>query len=365
MSKKYKLGIVGYAHSHISSNALSFDELGDRVEWVAAADVKPLVEPLNDGPGTRYGIMNELNEKLGITKVYDDYKKMLDENTFDIIHVCAENAFHGEVAAEILSRGIHVVMEKPLTINMQDANKIAGAIKGGDAELILNWPSTWFPAIRKAHDLYEAGEIGKLFKMTYRNKDSEGPLSYGQELTDKEMGAEWWYHKEAGGGALMDYCCYGANISRWFFGEKPVAAYGMMANFNSPFGNADDYATITVRYPQGIAILEGSWTTKNTGIPNGPILYGLDGTMVVDGDEIRVYKTRSKAEPDDVYQADPLPEGRTTLGEEVIHHFDTGEPLHPTLEFWLNFDAMQVLDAGIRSANSHKLELTQDDIWTV
>ena len=57
-------------------------------------------------------------------------------------------------------------------------------------------------------------------------------------------------------GALLDYCCYGACLSRWFFGEKSVAAYGMTANFNSPYGNVEDYATITVRFPQGVAILE-------------------------------------------------------------------------------------------------------------
>jgi len=365
MRKKYRLGIVGYAHFHIIDNAISFHNLGDRIEWVAAADVKPLVEPLNDGPGTRYGTVRDLNEKLGITNVYDDYIKMLDENDFDIILVCAENAFHASVCREILRRGIHVVMEKPLTTNMQEALSIARVLKETDAELILNWPSTWSASIRKAYELYKAGEIGRLFKFTYRNSDSEGPLSYGQKLTDEEKGAEWWYQREAGGGALLDYCCYGACLSRWFFGEKSVAAYGMTANFNSPYGNVEDYATITVRFPQGVAILEGSWTTRNTGIPNGPILYGLEGTMVVDRNEVRVYKTRQEAEPDAVYTPDPLPAGRTTLGEEVLHHFDTGEPLHPTLEFWHNFEAMQILDAGIRSAESHKLELCRDQIWTI
>jgi predicted dehydrogenase len=365
MGKKYKVGIIGYAHSHIYGNAMSFHNLGDRIQWIAAADVKPLVEPLDNGEGTRYGIMNDLNKKLGITNIYDDYIKMLDENSFDIILVCAENAFHARVCQEILARGIHVVMEKPLVTSMQEASSLARVLKGNKAELILNWPTTWSPYVRKAYELCESGEIGKLFKFTFRNGDSEGPLSYGQKLEDHQKGAEWWYQKEAGGGAFLDYCCYGACLSRWFFGENAIAAYGMGANFNSPYGNVEDYATITVRYPKGVAILEGSWTTRNTGIPNGPILYGLEGTIVVDNDEVRVYKTRHKLEPDAVYSNEKLPEGRATLGEEVLYHLDTGEPLHPTLEFNFNFNAMQVLDAGMRSAASHKLELTQDNVWTI
>lgn len=365
MGKKYRLGIVGYAHSHIMGNALPFAELGDRVQWVAAADVKPLVEPMDDGPGTRYGIMKEINERLGITRVYDDYIAMLDENEFDILLVCAENAFHGRVCAEILKRGIHVVMEKPLATSMQEVHQMVRAMRLSGAELILNWPTTWSPSVRKAYELVQQGEIGKLFKVTFRNGDSEGPLSYGQKLTDEQKGAEWWYQSAAGGGSLLDYCCYGACLSRWFFGEKAQSAYGLKANFNSPYGDAEDYATITARFPSGVAILEGSWTTRSSGVPSGPILYGFEGTIVSDGDEVRVYKTRHKSEPDAVYVPEPLPVGRATLGEEVIHHFDTGEALHPTLTFTHNYDAMQILDAGIRSAESGQMEMTRDDIWTI
>ena len=365
MAKQYRLGIVGYAHSHITSNTLPFHALGDRVTWVAGADVKPLVEPQDDGPGTRYGIMRDINAKLGIPRVYDDYMQMLDEQAFDIIHVCAENAFHGRVCAEILRRGIHVVMEKPLATSMQEVHQMVRAMQESGAELILNWPTTWWSGVRKAHEMVQSGEIGRLFKLTYRNSDSEGPLSYGQILTDAQKGAEWWYQLAAGGGSLLDYCCYGACLSRWFFGERALAAYGMKANFNSPFGDAEDYATITAKFPQGVAILEGSWTTRSTGVPAGPILYGLEGTIVVDRDEVRVYKTRHSTTPDAVYTPDPLPAGRTTLGEEVLHHFDTGEALHPTLTFALNYDAMQILDAGIRSAQSGKMEATQDERWTI
>ncbi len=49
-------------------------------------------------------------------------------------------------------------------------------------------------------------------------------------------------------------------------------------------------------------------------------------------------------EPDYVSEGEPLPEGRATLGEEVIHHLETGEPLHPTLQVQHNLEAMAILD---------------------
>jgi hypothetical protein len=51
------------------------------------------------------------------------------------------------------------------------------------------------------------------------------------------------------------------------------------------------------------------------------------------------------------------------VAKEAIHHFETGEPLHPTLTVPINIDAMAILDAGIRSAASGKLEQCHSAIW--
>lgn len=366
MAHKWRIAVIGYAHSHISHFVDCFLKQGDRVEWVATADTKPLVEPLSSVPGTRYGTMNEILEKVPFQKKYDDYEKLLAENELDLVITCSENAQHVNVACAALKKGIHVLMEKPFATNLQDAVRMVRAAEEGKAEIIINWPTTWRASIRYAHELISKGEIGKLFKVTWRNADSYGPLSYGQQMTDVEKGYEWWYQQAAGGGVLLDYCCYGACLSRWFYGEKAVSAYGLKGRFDSHFGDTEDYATITARYPQGVAILEGSWTTQNTGVANGPLFFGTEGTMVVEKDgSLTCYKTRHKNDPDIVYDVPPLPEGREDIAKEVLYHLETGEPLHPTLSLPVNFDAMALLDAGIRSAESSKMELVNDRNWCI
>ena len=367
--REYKIAAIGFAHSHINENVKDFAEC-DGVKCVAAADIKPKVPSLSMEPGTRNADFKRIVDTYGF-KPYDDYVKLLDENEIDIAIICCENAFHPFVAEECLRRGIHVVIEKPLAADMAGTLRIARAAREGNAKVFTNWPSAWWPAVRTAKALCDAGEIGRLFKFTHRNSDSQGALSYGQVITDAEKGREWWHQADVGGGALLDYCCYGACMSSWFFGEKPVAAYGLKANFDSPYGSADDYATITVRFPRSAAILEGSWTTVNTGVPNGPIIFGTEGTMVVRSssgwltDIVEVYKTRHKSEPDKVIKADPLPAGRENLGREVLHHLNTGEPLFPMLDLPLNMQSMGILDAGIRSAESGKLEIVQDEVWGI
>ncbi|MBT5534556.1 hypothetical protein HOK31_15925, partial [Candidatus Poribacteria bacterium] len=167
-----------------------------------------------------------------------------------------------------------------------------------------------------------------------------------------------------------DYCCYGACLSRWLIGEPAASAFGMKANLTSHYGDADDNAVITVRFPKAISILEGTWTTWNVGVPTGPIVYGTKGTLVATsktvGDRrvpaVAVHTSRGhgSGEPDELVEGDALPEGRKTLAEEFTHHIETGDALHPTLDASFNLEAMAILDAGIRSAASGKLESVDD-----
>jgi predicted dehydrogenase len=233
--------------------------------------------------------------------------------------------------------------------------------------------------VRKLKELIDAGTIGDVLEVKWRNGASMGPLAYtsGADLVlPAEKGSEWWHQSDTGGGAYLDYICYGACLSRWYLGEQAVAAWGIKANLASEYGDAEDNAAVAVRFPRAMALLEASWTTWATGLPTGPVVYGRSGTMVADtspGDDgrprpvVKVYTTRGRPhdQPDAIVPGDPLPAGRATEAEEFLHHLDSGEPLHPTLSLELNLDAMAILDAGIRSAASGHVELINNAHWAV
>jgi predicted dehydrogenase len=183
-------------------------------------------------------------------------------------------------------------------------------------------------------------------------------------MNGTELAATWWHQETQGGGAMLDFCCYGAMVSRWYIGEQAVGAMGMKANLNSQWGDANDNGVILVRFPGAMALLEGTWTTWHHGVPTGPIVYGTTGTLVVesrDGQPV-VRLERGHAETK-FFEAEPLPEGRTTIAEEYIHHLETGEPLHPTLKMDFNLEVMAILDAGVRSATSGQLEMVDSATW--
>lgn len=369
----YRVGAIGFAHMHINSLLDSFAKLPN-VEWVACADTVPLVPSKSMKTSTRGANLKRAQEKTGIPKVYDDYRELLENEQLDIVIFCPENARHGEVAEAIAAKGIHMVTEKPMSASLSDALRMVRAARANNVSLMINWPTTWSTAARKMKELIDQGVIGDVWEVKWRNGASLGPLSYGtgeNATTDAEKGSEWWHQSAPGGGALLDYCCYGACLSRWFIGQQAVAATAIKANLQSPYGDADDNGIITVRFPKALAILEGTWTTWNVGVPTGPIAYGSKGALVANrqasGEVVEVYTSRGhgSTSPDEVISGDPLPEGRATLAEEFIHHLETGEPLHPTLDPDNNLEYMAILDAGIRSAASGKVELVNDATWCI
>jgi predicted dehydrogenase len=369
MTKTYRVGVIGFAHMHVNHLIDQFDLLPN-VQWVACADTVPNVKPLAAKATSRQANVKRAHEKTGILKVYEDYREMLDKENFDIIIFCPENARHGEVGEAIAEKGIHMLTEKPMSVSLGDALRLARAVKRNGVELMVNFPTTWRPAYRKMKSMIDEGVIGEVWEVKWRNGASLGPLSYttGDDIfTDAEKGSEWWHHETTGGGALLDYCSYGACLSRHFIGEQAVSAVALKANIHSQYGDANDNAVMVVRFPKAMAVLEASWTTWNPGNPHGAVVYGTKGTLVIDSPVLKVYTSRSfdSCEPDMVTEGEPLPEGRATEAEELIHHLETGEPLHPTLEIERNLEAMAILDAGMRSANSGKMEVVDNAVWCI
>jgi predicted dehydrogenase len=365
MNSRYRVGVIGFAHMHINGILAQFSK-HPKVQLVAGADTVPLRPEVREARNTRSWNMKHALTALGLPKAYDDYEKMLAQEEFEIIICCAENARHAEVVEACAARGVHVIVEKPMASSQEHAVRMANASQSAGTTLLINWPMTWATYARKTKALVDEGVIGRVLEIKWRGGHT-GPLGAGVRhpgvdnaataMSGEERGATWWHQQDTGGGTMLDYCCYGCMVSRWVIGEQATAALGMRANLDSPWGDAEDNAAMLVRFPQAMGLFEGSWTTLDHGVPTGPIVYGTDGTLVVDSkaDPSRVRLEQGGGETS-FYDVDPLPAGRTNIAEEFIHHLDTGEPVHPTLETAFNLEVMAILDAGIRSAQSGCLE---------
>lgn len=372
--KTYRLGIIGFGHMHINNVAALYAQ-HPQVEMVACADTVPARPELRVAPYTREWNLKFALDKLGVAKAYDDYREMLAKEHLDIVIVTSENAKHAEIVEACAAAGASVCIEKPMSASYSDALRMARACEAAGTTLLVNWPLTWSPSARKAKALIDEGVIGRVLEIKWRAGHT-GPLGpsaahagvseTAEGMTGPERGATWWHQSAPGGGAMLDFCCYGAMVSRWYIGEQAVAALGMKANLASHWGDAEDNGVILIRFPNAMALLEGSWTTFDHGVPSGPIIYGTTGTLVVDSrDGKPVVRLERGHGQTTIYDCEPLPEGRGDVAQEYVHHLETGEPLHPSLEMYLNLEIMAILDAGGRSAASNKLEVVHTPTWCI
>ena len=365
MGKTYRVGIVGVGHVHVHNVALIYKR-HPRVELVACADTPPAVPEIREAPYSRAWNLKYLVNDVGIPRRYDDYERMLEQERLDIVICNSENAQHPSVVEVCARHGAHVCVEKPMASGLSDALHMARTARAAGTKILIHWYMPFAAAMRKAKALLDQGAIGDVLQLNMRAAHA-GPLAPGVRhpgpniecapMSGQELGATWWYQKAAGGGATIDFCSYGAILARWLIGQKAISATGMCANLNSPWGDVDDNGAIVARFPNALGVFEGSWTTQDRGRSGGPVIYGTSGTMLVEGSDrpvVRVFTNQGNATE---YEAEPLPPGRTTVAEEFIHHLETGEPLHLTLDVEFNLDAMATVDAGLRSAQSGKTEI--------
>jgi len=377
MNNRYRVGIIGFAHPHVNHVAGLF-AAHPQVDWVACADTRPLCPELRVVPYAREWNRENVMRQLRVPQCYEDYREMLDRERFDIVIVNCENSQHPDVVEACARVGAHVCVEKPMAATLPDALRMQRACESAGTKMIINWPVTWLAHARKAKELVDAGAIGRVLEIDYR-VGSSGPFGPGAQhcggadsvapMTGPERASVWLHQREAGGGAMVDLCCYGALYSCWFTGERATAAMGLKANLDSQWADAEDNGVIVARFPQSIAVARGSWTTIGKSyLSAGPVVvYGTKGILRFDiYTEKPVVRVECPGQTEvEIHQPDPLPAHRANTALEFLNHLETGEPLHETLTPEFNLKVIGILDAGVRSAATGKLEPVNDQAWCV
>ncbi|MCL2162836.1 MAG: Gfo/Idh/MocA family oxidoreductase [Oscillospiraceae bacterium] len=362
----YSAVIVGFAHVHINRVAEKF-AVDPRFSLRNCADIEPIIPELRSAPYTRVWNIDNCSKKFGM-KIWDDWREMLDSVQPDLCIVNSENAHHVEITVECAKRGIGVCIEKPMATSLSDALKMYRASLTYNSLLMVNWPSAWNAGLHTAKRLIDSGAIGKMIEIKTRMGHT-GPFGWAKArhgdigMTDAEMASTWWYQNRAGGGAMVDYCCYGSLIARWFVGAPAVAAMGMRINSKMALGDAEDNAIMMVRFPDMYAVIEGTWTTQHHTFQS-PIIYGDMGSLVASYSTGEVTLYRADGQREDI-RNDELPPNMQDVTTAYVHYMDTGEPLHELLCAKQNLDVHAMLDAGIRSASSNKVELVNNTHWQI
>ncbi|MGD9518867.1 MAG: Gfo/Idh/MocA family protein [Armatimonadota bacterium] len=329
MASTMRLAVMGIAHSHIQS-LIGYAKQIEDVELVAIADARR-----EDGA-------SELATRFEIPQVFSDYEQLLASARPDAVLCCAENSSHVAVVEACAGEGVPVMVEKPLAGTVAEAQRIAELAQAGGIRVMTNWPFLWSAAFHKLHDLVREGVLGTIFEFRLRAGHA-GPT--GGRLPADPRGA-WWFERKHGGGALLDFCCYGACESLWLIGEPAQQVVSLADRLLYDFGDTEDNAVVLVRYPRAFAILEATWTQHGSPPPNGPIVWGSEATAYVSGQNQIALLRDGQEEQMEATELPVEPSGPA----HFVACLREGREFHQVVGLAHNLQVMAILDAGLQAA---------------
>lgn len=201
-----------------------------------------------------------------------NWKEVVGKQHIDAVLICTPPNLHAAIATEAIKSGKHVLCEKPLGRNSQEAKEILEAARRYGVKLKCGLNHRHHPGIQQARKWFDEGVIGEPIFMRCRYGIGGRP---GYEK-------EWRMKREiSGGGQLMDQGIHVLDLARWFLGDF-VEASGFLQTAFWDIAPLEDNAFALLKTERGkVASIHVSWTQwKNIFSFE---IFGMDGYIVVEG----------------------------------------------------------------------------------
>ena len=268
MSRKVNVGLIG-SQFITAIHAESFRRCAD-AELVAVAS-----------PTT--GNAEKFAAKHHIPRHYTDYREMLKSDV-DVVVIGAPNHLHCEMAEAAAAAGKHVICEKPLCLNLAEADRMINACRKANVKLMYAEELCFAPKYVRLKQLLDSGALG------------EPTLIKQMEKHDGPHAPHFWDVERSGGGVTMDMGCHAIEFFRWMLGRKKVTSvYAQMGtHVHKEKTRGEDNAIIILEFENGCTcVAEESWT-KLGGMDDQASVYGSKGVAYADvlrGNSIHTYSS--------------------------------------------------------------------------
>ena len=207
---------------------------------------------------------------------YTDYKNMIEENDIDLISIATESGLHADIALYCIEHGIHVIIEKPMAMCMQDAEKIINLSKKRGVKVAACHQNRFNIAVQKMREALESNRFGKLSHGSIHVRWNRNKNYYTQ--------APWRGTWKQDGGALMNQCIHGIDLLRWMLGDEVESVYGVTRQQFHDYLEAEDVGLAVIKFKNGaIATIEGTTNVYPKNLEETLYLFGENGTVKLGG----------------------------------------------------------------------------------
>ena len=200
-------------------------------------------------------------------KAYTDFQALLDTEELDAVSICTPPPTHRAITEQAAARGLHVLCEKPLAMNVAEGKAMVAAAPRANIHLLTAFCNRFYTPIVKAKEWIDTGKLGKLHHLRLRFA--------GVEL----MAGTWLADPAEGGGILWESGQHYVDLFRYLVGEmKEIYAKGSTP---CPGHSGDRYIAFMAESVDGVVgTLEASWSSPHS--KKCVEVYGERGAIVID-----------------------------------------------------------------------------------
>ena len=268
-----------------------------------------------------------LGEKYHLDWFTDPFE-LIERKDVAFISICTPTITHAKLASEAIKAGKHVLVEKPMTNTVEEAEGLIKNAENQNVKVMVGFIERFNPAVRKAKEIMEQGNIGKVVLASSRRVSR-------------------WPERIGDVGVVKDLAIHDIDLICHLFGNEVVQVYAIAGSLVHKF---EDYAHITLSFKDGrSAFIEANWLTPRK--IRTLTLTGTEGLIQVE------YITQEVTVDNQHLSYSPV------LSQE--------EPLKVELEYFLNsilsdvmpepsgkdgLLALRICDAALKSAHSHNPE---------
>lgn len=261
--------------------------INNELNLTAVCDIKPgKMEELL----TKYGLENDKNIKR-----YTDYEKMVNECQPELVAIATESGIHAQIALYCIGKGINCIIEKPIAMNMKDAEAIIRMADEKNVKVSACHQNRFNLAVQEVKRAIDEERFGKISHGSIHVRWNRNKGYYEQ--------APWRGRWASDGGALMNQCIHGIDLIRWLMGDEVESVYGQTRQRTHDYLEAEDVGVAIITFKNGsVATIEGTTNVYPKNLEETLYLFGETGTVKLGGtsaNNIDIWNFTDKRQEDD------------------------------------------------------------------
>lgn len=332
------IGCGGITQAHVEG----WRKAADRAEIAAMADVSEVNARRR---------MAQLGREVAY---HADYRELLADRAIDAVDIALPHHLHRDAIVAAAQAGKHVLAEKPLCLNEEEAADIARAVAAAGVTLMAGHNQLFYPSILQAKNMLLRGELGKVYAVNTMDAGMRRPgLALNKATWNQAPARHASWRSDAatmGGGELIDTGYHPAYRMLFLAGRLPVKVSAVTGRYRIPM-EREDTASLVVEFADGaMGSIFTSWAIQAPGA--GPAIFSIQaeaGQLWGEGDKLHYLPVGFRHPATVEYEGWDY---SRTFAAEIAHFVDAleggWEPLHSVGEAT---DTLRLILAAYRSAD--------------